>query len=106
MVSTESSVTTPTIERLEEVIRSRAAERPEGSYTTYLLSSGRDKILKKFGEEATETIIASKNDDRDELIYETADLIYHLLVLLADHGVTWSDVERELQQRHVEKTEA
>ena len=90
------------IERLEAIVAARNVERPENSYTTYLFTSGQDKILKKIGEEATEIVIASKNDDREELIYEVADLMYHLLVLLADHDVAWSDVEAELENRHLE----
>lgn len=87
--------------RLEQVIAQRKAERPEGSYTTYLFAQGQDKILKKVGEESAETIIASKNGSRDELVYEASDLIYHLLVLLAHHDIPWSTIEAELGRRHL-----
>jgi phosphoribosyl-ATP pyrophosphohydrolase/phosphoribosyl-AMP cyclohydrolase len=73
---------------LYKLIESRERERPEGSYTTYLFNSGLDKILKKVGEESAETIIAAKNDDVSRLTSETADLVYHLLVLLVARGVS------------------
>ena len=85
--------------RLYELIKSRQTERPEGSYTTYLFDKGLDKILKKVGEEAAETIIAAKNEDPNELIAEVSDLLYHLLVLLVARGVTLDEVQRELAQR-------
>lgn len=87
------------LDRLIEVIRQRQAERPEGSYTAYLFEKGQDKILKKLGEETSEVIIASKNGDRDPIVYEMADLVYHLLVLMAYHGLAWEDVEEELKGR-------
>lgn len=93
------------IARLEQIIAARNEQRPDGSYTTYLFESGQDKILKKLGEEAAETIIASKNRDRDELVYEAADLVYHLLVLLAEHEITWAEIESELERRHLENGE-
>ena len=65
------------LQELYELIKSREAERPEGSYTTYLFDKGLDKILKKVGEESAETIIAAKNDDPKQLVAETADLLYH-----------------------------
>lgn len=105
MSPTYETTTQSMIDRLEAIVAERKRERPEGSYTTYLFSEGQDKILKKFGEEATETIIASKNNDDDELVYETADLVYHLLVLLADHGIAWSEIEAELKRRHLENSE-
>jgi len=71
----------------------------EGSYTNYLFEKGIDKILKKVGEESAEVIIAAKNNDKNEIIYETADLLYHLSVMLADRGVLWEDVYAELTQR-------
>lgn len=85
--------------QLEAVIRQRKAERPEDSYTTKLFNGGIDRILKKIGEEAGEIIIASKNANPDEIIYETADFLYHLLVMLAYHDIPWQDVENELQRR-------
>lgn len=85
---------------LEALIAHRKAARPEGSYTTYLFDAGQDKILKKLGEELTETVIASKNGDRADLIAETSDLLYHLLVLLAAHDIPLATVEAELARRH------
>jgi phosphoribosyl-AMP cyclohydrolase / phosphoribosyl-ATP pyrophosphohydrolase len=85
---------------LESVIASREAERPEGAYTTYLFEKGLDKILKKVGEETAEVIIAAKNQDKDELRYETADLIFHLLVLLRELKLPLDDVMDELEKRH------
>ena len=86
--------------QLEEIIARRKVELPEGSYTSYLFQSGQDKILKKVGEETAETIIASKNWNRTELIYETSDLLYHLLVLLALHDLPLAEIEAELERRH------
>ena len=89
------------VDGLYELLLGRKRERPEGSYTTYLFEKGRDKILKKVGEESTEVIIAGKADDRAETVYELADLAYHALVLMADMGITPDDVRRELAGRHV-----
>jgi len=85
---------------LERTIAERYAERPEGAYTTYLFSKGLDKILKKVGEEATETIIAAKNNDNDELRSEAGDLLFHLLVLLRERGLSLDEVMQELVSRH------
>ncbi len=79
----------------------RKEERPEGSYTTYLFEKGLDKILKKVGEECTEVIIGGKAEDKKETIYEIADLTYHLLVLMAQMGITVDEVQEELASRHV-----
>lgn len=87
------------LQEVFEVIKQRQADRPEGSYTTYLFDKGIDKILKKVGEEAAEVIIASKNDNKEEISYETADLLYHLMVALAHHNLTWEDIYRELAKR-------
>lgn len=87
------------LHELYELIKSREAERPQGSYTTYLFDKGLDKILKKVGEESAETIIAAKNDDPKQLVAETADLLYHLLVMLVARGVNLDDVRDELAQR-------
>jgi len=87
------------IGELFEVIKSRQDHRPEGAYTTYLFDQGQDKILKKVGEEAAEVIIASKNNNQDEVRYELADLVYHCLVLLASHQMTPEEIARELQSR-------
>lgn len=85
--------------QLYELIESRKRERPEGSYTTYLFDKGIDKILKKVGEESAETIIAAKNDDTKPLVAEVSDLIYHLLVLLVERGVSLDEIREELAQR-------
>ena len=87
------------LSRLYALIESRNGERPEGSYTTYLFDQGLDKILKKVGEECAETIIAAKNDDRQALVNESADLLYHLLVLFVQRGLTLDEVQRELMSR-------
>ena len=87
------------LHELYELIKSRQEERPEGSYTTYLFDKGLDKILKKVGEESAETIIAAKNDDPKQLVAETADLLYHLLVMLVARGIKLDDVRDELAQR-------
>lgn len=81
------------------VILDRKANPKEGSYTNYLFDKGIDKILKKVGEEATEIVIAAKNPEAEECKYEIADLLYHIMVLMADKGLTWSDVTEELANR-------
>jgi phosphoribosyl-ATP pyrophosphohydrolase/phosphoribosyl-AMP cyclohydrolase len=88
------------LSRLEATIAQRDAERPEGAYTTYLFEKGLDKILKKVGEETAEVIIAAKNRDRDELRCESADLIFHLMVLLREQGIPFDGVLQELEFRH------
>ena len=92
-----------TLRRLYELIETRKRERPEGSYTTYLFDQGLDKILKKVGEESTETIVAAKNDDRASLVSESSDLLYHLLVLLVERGVTLEEIGDELVSRGRER---
>lgn len=82
-----------------ETITERKKNPKEGSYTNYLFTKGLDKILKKCGEEASEIIIAAKNPDAEELKYEIADFLYHMMVLMAECGVTWEDVTRELANR-------
>ncbi len=74
---------------------------PEGSYTSYLFQKGIDKILKKVGEECTEVIIAGKGGDRAETVYEIADLAYHVLVMMAEQGITPEEIEKELASRHI-----
>lgn len=81
------------------VIMDRKEHPKEGSYTNYLFDKGLDKILKKVGEECTELVIASKNTEPQEIIYEEADLLYHVMVLMAEKGVTWNDITRELAKR-------
>ncbi|MCY7752554.1 bifunctional phosphoribosyl-AMP cyclohydrolase/phosphoribosyl-ATP diphosphatase HisIE [Bacillus haynesii] len=88
------------INELETVIAKRQAEMPEGAYTTYLFGEGVDKILKKVGEEAAEVIIAAKNRDPEELKWEAADLLYHLLVLLREQSLPLDDVLGVLKERH------
>ena len=87
--------------QVSEVIEDRRLNPKEGSYTNYLFDKGLDKILKKVGEEATETIIAAKNADKKEIVYEMSDLIYHLTVLMAVTGVTWDDIMEELARREL-----
>ncbi len=87
------------LRQLYAVVETRRAERPKGSYTTYLFNQGLDKILKKVGEESSETIIAAKNDDRAAFVGETADLVYHLIVLLVERGVGLEEVYDELAAR-------
>ena len=82
-----------------DVICERKEHPKEGSYTNYLFTKGLDKILKKCGEEASEIIIAAKNPENDELIYEMADFLYHMMVLMAERGLTWQDITKELANR-------
>jgi phosphoribosyl-ATP pyrophosphohydrolase/phosphoribosyl-AMP cyclohydrolase len=91
---------------LFRLIETRKQDLPEGSYTTYLFEKGLDKILKKIGEESSETIIAAKNDDKPALVCESTDLLYHLMVLLVERGVSLDEVRDELVARHKEKTVA
>jgi len=87
------------LNQLYDLVESRKRERPEGSYTTYLFNEGLDKILKKVGEESAETIIAAKNENRTGLVAEVSDLIYHLLVLLVERGVSLAEIRQELALR-------
>ena len=89
------------LEALMTLIAGRKTDKKEGSYTTYLFEKGRDKILKKVGEECTEVIIAGKADDKAETIYEIADLAYHVMVLMTQMGISLEDIHRELASRHV-----
>ena len=82
-----------------DVIMDRKKHPKEGSYTNYLFEKGIDKILKKVGEEATEIVIAAKNPDVEEMKYEISDFLYHLMVLMAERGMTWDEVTRELIER-------
>lgn len=86
-------------EDVYNVILDRKENPKEGSYTNYLFDKGLDKILKKVGEEATEIVIAAKNPNNEEVIYETSDFLYHLMVLMAEKDVSWEDIVRELAQR-------
>ena len=84
-----------------ELIKGRRTEKKEGSYTTYLFEKGLDKILKKVGEESTEVIIAAKAEDKAETIYEISDLVYHVMVLMIQMGISLDDIKAELASRHV-----
>ena len=85
--------------QLYQVVQDRKASPQEGSYTCYLFDKGLDKILKKVGEEATEIVIAAKNPNPEEIKYEISDFLYHVMVLMAERGVTWEDITRELANR-------
>ena len=86
---------------LEELLKGRKKDMPQGSYTTYLFEKGLDKILKKVGEESTEVIIAGKAKDKAETVYEIADLAYHIMVLMVEAGISVDEVQAELASRHV-----
>jgi phosphoribosyl-ATP pyrophosphohydrolase len=88
---------------LYETVLNRRDNKKEGSYTCYLFEKGLDKILKKVGEECSETIIAAKNGDNSETVYEISDLIYHLMVMMVEQGIELDDVLSELDKRS-EKT--
>jgi len=89
------------LDGLMSLIEGRKTEKKEGSYTTYLFEKGIDKILKKVGEECTEVIIAGKADDKAETVYEISDLVYHVLVLMVEMGISIDDIKNELASRHV-----
>lgn len=82
-----------------KTILDRRKDAKNGSYTSYLFEQGLDKILKKVGEECTEMVIAAKNNDKEETIFEISDLIYHTLVMMANQGITPEDIENELHKR-------
>ena len=88
------------LEQIYEMIDDRRINPKEGSYTNYLLNEGIDKICKKVGEEASETIIAAKNTSKEDLIGEISDLVYHLEVLMYDRGITLEDIRLKLAARH------
>lgn len=90
-----------TMDALMELIRGRKTNPQEGSYTTYLFQKRLDKILKKIGEESTEVIIAAKDNDPKETIYEISDLVYHVMVMMIQQGISLEDIRRELASRHV-----
>lgn len=87
------------LENLWAVIQDRKANPRPGSYTASLFEKGENEILKKIGEEAIEVLVAAKGEGNERVVYEAADLVYHLMVLLAARGLTWQDVEEELQRR-------
>ena len=88
-------------EDLMQMLRGRRETPVEGSYTSYLFSKGLDKILKKIGEESTEVIIAAKDRDRANTIYEIGDLMYHVMVLMIQEGISLEDIRQEMAGRHV-----
>ena len=90
-----------TYEGLMNLLIGRKIEKKEGSYTTYLFEKGLDKILKKVGEETTEVIIAAKDKDKKNTVYEIADLAYHIMMLMIEAGISLEDIHRELASRHV-----
>lgn len=90
-----------TLDSLTALLEDRKKNPPAGSYTSYLFEKGRDKILKKIGEEATEVIIAGKAGDRRDTVYEIADLCYHVMVLMTEMGISLEDIRTELASRHV-----
>lgn len=87
------------LEDVYAIILDRKLNPKEGSYTNYLFDKGLDKILKKVGEEATEIVIAAKNPDTEEIKYEISDFLYHVMVLMAEKGITWEEITQELSQR-------
>ena len=93
------SLANGTLDKLQQVIANRKITPTEGSYTNYLFDKGVDKILKKVGEECAEVIIAAKNNSKDEVTYETADLLYHITVLLTELDLNWPNVMAELEKR-------
>ena len=88
-------------EGLMDMINGRRENPKEGSYTTYLFEKGLDKILKKVGEESTEVIISAKDNDRANTVYEIGDLMYHVMVLMCQMGITIDDIQKEMASRHV-----
>ena len=88
------------LQYLDDLIKFRKKELPENSYTTKLFKQGENRIIQKVGEEAIETVIAAKNNDREELINESADLLFHLLVMLNQKEIPFNDVISELEKRH------
>ena len=98
---TDSELKPFTLSALLDVIEDRRDHPKEGSYTTYLFEKGREKILKKVGEECTEVLIAGTKNDKEETIYELGDLVYHAMVLMTDMGISMEDVVGELAKRHV-----
>lgn len=89
------------VEQLYGIIEERKENPIEGSYTSYLFKEGLDKILKKIGEESSEIIIGAKNNSKDEVVYETCDLVYHLLVLMVQQGIDINDLVKELEKRRL-----
>lgn len=88
------------LNELFDLIKNRKIEQPENSYTTSLFNSGTNRIIQKVGEEAIETIIAAKNRDKNEIINETSDLIYHLFVMLVEQDIDFEEIVKNLKKRH------
>ena len=95
----EAPATASILDEVYAVVKDRMENPKEGSYTNYLLDTGIDKILKKVGEECSETIIAAKNEEPSEIALETSDLLYHLIVMIAERGMTMDDIYAELKHR-------
>ena len=89
-----------TLDELYDLIKGRKDNPQDGSYTSYLFDKGLDKILKKVGEECTEVVIAAKGGDKGETVFEISDLTYHVLVLMAEYGITLNDIKAQLASRH------
>ena len=89
------------IDNLYKMLVGRKETMPEGSYTTYLFQKGLDKILKKVGEECTEVIIGAKGGDKAETVYEICDLVYHVMVLMVEYGISLNEIRDELARRHI-----
>ena len=90
-----------TLQALYQVVLDRRSNPQEGSYTCYLFEKGLDKMLKKVGEETTEVIIAAKDGDKANTIYEIGDLMYHVMVLMIEMGISLEDIKKEMASRHV-----
>ncbi len=97
----DGSVNRFTLESLYSLLEQRNRMRPQGSYTTYLFEKGKEKILKKVGEECTEVIIGAMKNSKEETVYEIADLCYHVMVLMVESGITVDEIKSELASRHV-----
>jgi phosphoribosyl-ATP pyrophosphohydrolase len=91
------------VDELWGILRERKANPQPGSYTAELLAMGEDEIVKKIGEEAVEVILAVKGQGNERVVAETADLVYHILVLLLSRDLTWQDIKTELSRRHTGK---
>ncbi|NLM48854.1 MAG: phosphoribosyl-ATP diphosphatase [Epulopiscium sp.] len=87
------------LQEVYKVIEDRRKNPKEGSYTNYLFDKGIDKMLKKVGEETAEVIIASKNNSKEEIVYEISDLLYHLMVVMVQTDIQWEDICNELKKR-------
>lgn len=88
-----------TLKKIEDIINQRKTSKPEESYTAKLINDGNEKILKKIGEEAAELIIAGAKEEKKQIIYETADTLYHIMVMLSYHNIRLEDVYKELEGR-------